>query len=223
MGLLWLGRKNTVLDQLCGRRPDYQRLTPRLWHSRKSRSSAGPMLSRLKPSNNLPQIGDIVAVDVDRHDLPAVLLAPASGTWCLYPWVWLEHVSKIPHGSADLGRAACRTPEASDMLQHRGEPTRTGDSFEEAKIAAFELLAERAEHGQAPRGDALVRCPADKVPANPLRRFKKRCAAKILQNLGAAAVALGGSLRKISCPPGPLEYTGRLGSTGQPSAPIAVE
>jgi len=109
------------------------------------------------------------------------------------------------------------------MLQHRGEPTRTGDSFEEAKIAAFELLAERAEHGQAPRGDALVRCPADKVPANPLRRFKKRCAAKILQNLGAAAVALGGSLRKISCPPGPLEYTGRLGSTGQPSAPIAVE
>jgi hypothetical protein len=37
------------------------------------------MLSRLKPSNNLPQIGDIVAVDVDRHDLSAVLLAPASG------------------------------------------------------------------------------------------------------------------------------------------------
>ena len=75
------------------------------------------------------------------------------------------------------------------MLQHRGEPTRTCDSFEEAKIAAFELLAERAEHGQAPRGDALVRCPADKVPANPLRRFKKRYAAKMLQNLGAAAVA----------------------------------
>jgi hypothetical protein len=35
------------------------------------------MLSRLEPSNNLLQIGDIVAVDVDRHDLPAVLLARA--------------------------------------------------------------------------------------------------------------------------------------------------
>src|SRR5262249_21050765 len=109
----------------------------------------------------------------------------------------------FPTYSADLGRAVCGKPEASDMLQHRGEPTRTCDSFEEAKIAAFELLAERAEHGQAPRGDALVRCPADKVPANPLRRFKKRCAAKMLQNLGAAAVALEGSLRKISCPPAP--------------------
>ena len=88
------------------------------------------------------------------------------------------------------------------MLQHRGEPTRTGDSFEEAKIAAFELLAERAEHGQAPRGDALVRCPADKVPANPLRRFKKRCAAKMLQNLGAAAVAgFGGLENFLSTPP----------------------
>ena len=75
------------------------------------------------------------------------------------PMGMLEHVSNIPHGSADLGRAACRKPEASDMLQHRGEPTRTCDSFEEAKIAAFELLAERAEHGQAPRGDALVRPP----------------------------------------------------------------
>jgi hypothetical protein len=68
------------------------------------------MLSRLKPSNNLLQIGDIVAVDVDRHDLPAVLLARA--------------------------------------FQHRGEPTRTCDSFEEAKIAAFELPAERAEAGE---------------------------------------------------------------------------
>jgi hypothetical protein len=70
------------------------------------------MLSRLKPSNNLPQIGDIVAVDVDRHDLPAVLLA--------------------------------RVPTS-------GEPTRTCDSFEEAKIAAFELPAEGAEAGE-PRG-----------------------------------------------------------------------
>src|SRR5262245_52430091 len=118
----------------------------------------------------------------------------------------LEHVSNIPHGSADLGRAACRKPEASDMLQHRGEPTRTCDSFEEAKIAAFALLAERAEHGQAPRGDALVRCPADKVPANPLRRFKKRYAAKMLQNLGAAARGIKGSFRKISCPPAPRIY-----------------
>jgi hypothetical protein len=33
--------------------------------------------SRLELSNNLLQIGDIVAVDVDRHDLPAVLLARA--------------------------------------------------------------------------------------------------------------------------------------------------
>src|SRR5262245_16199826 len=53
-------------------------------------------------------------------DLPAVLLAPASGTWCLYPWVCWNMFSNIPHGSADLGRAACRKPEASDMLQHRG-------------------------------------------------------------------------------------------------------
>jgi hypothetical protein len=36
------------------------------------------MLSRLEPSNNLLQIGDIVAVDVNRHDLPAALLARAS-------------------------------------------------------------------------------------------------------------------------------------------------
>jgi hypothetical protein len=35
------------------------------------------MLSRLEPSNNLLQIGDIVAVDVDRHDLSAALLARA--------------------------------------------------------------------------------------------------------------------------------------------------
>jgi hypothetical protein len=87
------------------------------------------------------------------------------------------------------------------MLQHRGEPTRTGDSFEEAKIAAFELLAERAEHGQAPRGDALVRCPADKVPANPLRRFKKACAAKMLQNLGATAPADRAPLLFLTIPP----------------------
>src|SRR5262249_55167429 len=30
--------------------------------------------------------------------------------------------------------------------------------------------------------------PPTRSPANPLRRFKKRCAAKMLQNLGAAAL-----------------------------------
>jgi hypothetical protein len=64
---------------------------------------------------DLLRIGDVVAVDVDRHDLPAVLLARASG-----------------------------------------EPTPC-DSFEDAKIVAFEL---------PPSGPntALVRCPS--VPPN---------------------------------------------------------
>src|SRR5262245_58006784 len=99
------------------------------------------------------------------------------------------------------------------MLQHRGEPTRTGDSFEEAKIAAFELLAERAEHGQAPRGDALVRCPADKVPANPLRRFKKARRSENVAKFGRRRGGVGGQPQKNFMPPGPLEYPGCLGST----------
>src|SRR5262249_7000454 len=107
----------------------------------------------------------------DRHTAGAAPRSTWTGTTCrpsfwrppavlgAYTHGYVGNVSNIPHGSAELGRAACGKPEAPDMLQHRGEPTRTCDSFEEAKIAAFELLAERAEHGQAPRGDALVRPP----------------------------------------------------------------
>jgi hypothetical protein len=75
------GRKNTILDQPCGRRrgSNSERAAWVISALRRAsgRSSARPMLSPLEPSSNLLQIGDIVAVDVDRHDLPAALLARA--------------------------------------------------------------------------------------------------------------------------------------------------
>jgi len=222
VGLLWLGRKNTVLDQLCGRRPDYQRLTPRLWHSRKSRSSAGPMLSRLKPSNNLPQIGDIVAVDVDRHDLPAVLLAPASGTWCLYPWVCWNMFPKYPMGRQTLAARHV----GSRKLPHA--PTSRGANTNRRQFRGSEDRGVRASRraGRTRPGAARRRAgsmPADKVPANPLRRFKKALRSENVAKFGRRRGRVGGQPQKNFMPPGPLEYTGCLGSTGQPSAPIAVE
>src|SRR5262245_60324864 len=69
-------------------------------------------------------------------DLPAVLLAPASGTWCLYPWVCWNMFSSIPMGRQTLPARQVGSRKLPTCSNIEGEPTRTCDSFEEAKIGA---------------------------------------------------------------------------------------
>src|SRR5262245_52592507 len=80
------------------------------------------------------------------------------------PMGMLEMFPTYPMGRQSLAArhvGSRKLPTCSNIEGSQHEPETVS---RKRRIAAFELLAERAEHGQAPRGDALVRCPADKVP-----------------------------------------------------------
>src|SRR5262245_28458586 len=135
----------------------------------------------------------------------------------------LEHVSKIPHGSANLGRAACRKPEASDCSNIEG-------SQHEPATVSRKRRSRRSSFSPSGPNTARRRAetrwfdaPPTRSPLTPLRRFKKALRSENVAKFGRRRGRVGWQLWKNFMPPGPLEYTGCLGSTGQPSAPIAVE
>src|SRR5262249_41329336 len=75
----------------------------------------------------------------------------------------LEHVGSFRLPTCRAAKVCRPMGMLENMFQHthgyRHQVPLAGARRTAGRSAAFELLAERAEHGQAPRGDALVRPP----------------------------------------------------------------